>query len=161
MLLASNMEILLLTTWSISAEIIGSPAYLENFRWALFGIMNTCLCVKCRQDMLSVTQFPALPAYAVYVYSNSLHIPFVLIFFFSVLMWIVPTVVQGGPHVIVLPSKDMARCSCTWWRRTQTWQQRIMQGGMLGRPLGQANGRLMCLDYWRVTSKVFSIIAIQ
>ena len=41
MLLASNLEISLLTTRSTSAEESGSLAHLENFTWALFGIMNT------------------------------------------------------------------------------------------------------------------------
>ena len=42
MLLASNVDILLLTTSSTSAEKVGLPACLEEFWWALFGMMNRC-----------------------------------------------------------------------------------------------------------------------
>ena len=31
-------------TWLPVLKKIGSPAHLESFRWALFGIMNTCHC---------------------------------------------------------------------------------------------------------------------
>ena len=42
MLLASNLEISLVTTISTSAEKIELIARLKNCRWALFGIMNMC-----------------------------------------------------------------------------------------------------------------------
>ena len=44
----------------------------------------------------------------------------IMLFCHSVLMWTAPTEAQGGPHVTVLPSKDTAKCSCVWWRRSQT-----------------------------------------
>ena len=40
MLLASNLDISLLTTRSSSAVKGGLPACLKKFRWALFGMLN-------------------------------------------------------------------------------------------------------------------------
>ena len=46
MLLASNLDISLLTTRSTTAEKGGLPACLEQFWWALFGMMTRGHCLN-------------------------------------------------------------------------------------------------------------------